>query len=229
MLWVLIWSPCWDASKEYPQHMFSERIKKKYIHRLLQYKDWEKLPVLAHLSWKLEGSYCDHSVVVVRLSIHNFFEQHLPLNRWANFNQIPQEWSLGGTDSKLFKDLESMQDSDCHSNQKKNLKNLLVRNQRTDFNIIWQKCSFGNPLPRLFKLSWFVKKHGGQGAGLIFPIYLYRKIKKSSCQKPLLDQFQYNLAEMFLWWPSTKIIQDILIRQKTWRPGGEAYVPYISI
>ena len=58
----------------------------------------------------------------------------------------------------------------------KNLKNLLVRNHWTDFNIILQKCSFGDPLPRLFKPFGFVKKHGHQGAGLIFPIHPYRKI-----------------------------------------------------
>ena len=66
-----------------------------------------------------------------------------------------------------------------------NFKNLLVWNHWTDFNIILQKCSFGDPLPRLFNSFGFVKKHGRQGAGLIFPIYLYRKLKKSSCQKPL--------------------------------------------
>ena len=55
-------------------------------------------------------------------------------------------------------------------------KNLLVRNHWTDFNIILQKCSFGDALPRLFKPFGFVKKHGRQGAGLIFPIYLYRKL-----------------------------------------------------
>ena len=55
-------------------------------------------------------------------------------------------------------------------------KNLLVRNHWTDFNIILQKCFFGDPLPRLFKPFGFVKKHGRQGAGLIFPIYLYRKL-----------------------------------------------------
>ena len=58
-----------------------------------------------------------------------------------------------------------------------NFKNLLVRNHWTDFNIILQKCSFDDPLPRLFKPFGFVKKHGRQGAGLIFPIYLYRKLK----------------------------------------------------
>ena len=48
---------------------------------------------------------------------------------------------------------------------------------------------------------------GGVGARLIFPIYLYGKLYKSSCEK-LLYRFQYNTAEM---------------------PGGRAYFPYISI
>ena len=78
-----------------------------------------------------------------------------------------------------------------------NLKNFLVRNHQTDFNIILQKCSFGDPRPRLFKPFGFVEKYGCQGAGLIFPIYLYRKLGKSSCQKPL-DQLLYNFAEIFL-------------------------------
>ena len=68
-----------------------------------------------------------------------------------------------------------------------NFKNLLVRNHWTDFNIILQKCSFGDSLPRLFKPFGFVKKHSRQEAGLIFPMYLYRKLKKSSCQKPQTD------------------------------------------
>ena len=59
-----------------------------------------------------------------------------------------------------------------------NFRNLLVRNHWTDCNIIWQKCKFGNPLPRLFKPFGFVKKHGHQGAGLIFPIYLNRTLEK---------------------------------------------------
>ena len=105
-----------------------------------------------------------------------------------------------------------------------NFKNLLVRNHWTDFHIILQKCSFGDPLPRLFKPFGIVKKHGLQGAGLIFPIYLYRKLKKSSCQK-LLDQLQYNLAEMFLWLSSTKIVQAIWICQKSWPPGAGLIFP----
>ena len=95
-----------------------------------------------------------------------------------------------------------------------NFKNLLVRNHWTDFHIILQKCFFGDPLARLFKPFGFVKKHGRRGVGvLIFPIYLYRKFKKSSNQKPL-ERLQYNVAEMFLWWSCTKIVKAIWIRQK---------------
>ena len=111
-----------------------------------------------------------------------------------------------------------------------NFKNLLVRNHQTDFNIILQKYSFGDPLPRLFKPFGFVKKHGRQGPELIFPIYLYRKLKNflSSCQKPL-DRFPYTFAEMFLWWSSTKVVQAILICQKAWPPGGGANSVYIYV
>ena len=58
-------------------------------------------------------------------------------------------------------------------------RNPLVRNHWTDFHIILQKCSFGDPVARLFKPFGFVKKHGRQGAGLIFPIYLYRNLLKN--------------------------------------------------
>ena len=51
----------------------------------------------------------------------------------------------------------------------KNLKNLLVGNHWTDFNIILQKCSFGDPLPRLFKPFGFVEKIWPPGGGAYFP------------------------------------------------------------
>ena len=34
---------------------------------------------------------------------------------------------------------------------------------------------------------------------------------------------------MFFWWSSTKIVQAVWIRQKSWPPGGRAYFPYICI
>ena len=57
-----------------------------------------------------------------------------------------------------------------------NFKILLVTYPMTDFNITWLECCFGEPLSRLYKQSWFVKKHGCHGVGLVFPIYLNRKL-----------------------------------------------------
>ena len=59
-----------------------------------------------------------------------------------------------------------------------NFKNLLVRNHWTNFHMILQKCSFGDPVARLFKPFGFVKKHGRQGGGAYFPyISLWKTLK----------------------------------------------------
>ena len=105
-------------------------------------------------------------------------------NHWTDFHIILQKCSFGDPLPRLFKPFGFVKK---HGHQRAELivpiyiyiekfKNLLVRNHWTDFNIILQKCSFGDPLPRLFKPFGFVKKHGCQGAGLIFPIYQYRKV-----------------------------------------------------
>ena len=128
-------------------------------------------------------------------------------NQWTNFHIILQKINVPLV--ILYQDCSSHLDSSKNMAARgwglfslyvyvENFKNLLVRNHWTDSNIILQKCFFGVSVPRLFKPFGFVKKCGRQGAGLIFPIYLYRKLKKSSYQKPL-DQFPYNFAEMFLW------------------------------
>ena len=112
------------------------------------------------------------------------FKNLLVRNHWTNFNIILQKCSFGDPLPRLFKPFGFVKK---HGRQGaglifhiyiciENFKNLLVRNHSTDFNIILQKCFFGDPLPRLFETFGFVKKHGRQGAGLIFPIYLYRKL-----------------------------------------------------
>ena len=59
-----------------------------------------------------------------------------------------------------------------------NFKNRLVRNHWTDFHMILQKCSFGDPVGRLFKPFGFVKKHGRQGGRAYFPyISLWKTLK----------------------------------------------------
>ena len=126
----------------------------------------------------------------VYLCVENF-KNLLVRNHWTDFNIILQKCSFGDSLLRLFKPFGFVKK---HGRQGaglifpiylyRKLKNLLVRNHWTDFHILLQKCSFGDPLTRLFKPFGFVKKHGHQGAGIIFPIYLYRKLKKSSCQKP---------------------------------------------
>ena len=44
-----------------------------------------------------------------------------------------------------------------------------------------------------------------------------------------MDRFQYNLAGMFLWLPSTKFVQAVMIRQKTWPLVEGLFSLYIYI
>ena len=126
-------------------------------------------------------------------------------NHWTDFHIILQKCSFGDPLPRLFKPFGFVKKHGRHGRGSftlyiyiENLKNLLVRNHWINCYIILQKYSFGDSVPRLFKPFGFVKKHGCQGVELIFPIYLYRKLEKSSCQKPL-EQFHYNLAKMFPW------------------------------
>ena len=108
------------------------------------------------------------------------FKNLLVRNHWTDFNIILQIVPL----VILYQDCSSHLDSSKNLAARgrglislyiyiENFKNLLIRNHWTDFHIILQKCSFGDPLPRLFEPFRLVKKRGRQGAGLIFPIYLY--------------------------------------------------------
>ena len=107
------------------------------------------------------------------------FKNLLVRNHWTDFNIILQKCSFNDPLPRLFKPFGFVKK---HARGRglislyiyiENFKNLLVRNHWTDFHIILQKCSFGDPLPRLFEPFRLNKKHGPQGAGLIFPIYLY--------------------------------------------------------
>ena len=106
------------------------------------------------------------------------FKNLLVRNHWTDFNIILQKCSFGDPLRRLFKPFGFVKKTWPPGSRAyfpyiiyiENFKNLLVRNHWTDFNIILQKCSFGDPLLRLFKPFGFIKKHGRQGAGLIFPI-----------------------------------------------------------
>ena len=118
-------------------------------------------------------------------------KNHLVPNHWTDFHIILQKCSFRWSSTKIVQAVWICQKTWPPGGRAyfpyiciyiENFKNLLGRNQWTDFNITCKECVFGHPLPRLFKPSWFVKKYGCKGVGLIFPIYLYRKLEeKSSC------------------------------------------------
>ena len=54
---------------------------------------------------------------------------------------------------------------------------------------------------------------GWRGAGGIFPVYLYAKLFKIFSSETT-GPIRYNGTEMFLRWPSIRIIQANLIRQQ---------------
>ena len=87
-----------------------------------------------------------------------------------------------------------------------NFNDLLVSNHWTNFNITLQECFLCNSLSRLFKPFGFVKKHGRQGPGLIFPIYLYRKLKKLLFRNHWTD-FNITLQECFLCNPLSRLFE----------------------
>ena len=90
-----------------------------------------------------------------------------------------------------------------------NFKNLLVRNHQTDFNIILQKYSFGDPLPRLFKPSGFVKKHGrrGGGGGGLFSLYIYIENFKNLLVRNHQTDFNISLHKCFFGDPLPRLFK----------------------
>ena len=72
--------------------------------------------------------------------------------------------------------------------KKKFLKNLLLRNRWSDFEIISQECSLGDPFHKLFAKFWIVHKHGSGEWGL-FALYLHEEILKKSFSQNLLVLF----------------------------------------
>ena len=120
----------------------------------------DKSGTMGQISSPLIFSSPEHNVLkgslrVVRcLScvVHNFFKHLLP-NSWANLDQTWQECSLGGPFQKLFTEFDSIKNSGCHGNEieffKQFFKNLLLWNRWSDFEIISQECSLGDPFQKL--------------------------------------------------------------------------------
>ena len=91
----------------------------------------------------------------------------------------------------------------------------LLRNRRSDIEIISQECSLGDPFQKVFAKFWSIHKHGSGEWGLL-ALYEHEEVlKKSSSPKPLV-RFWNNFTGMFLGWLFSKFVREILICQKTW-------------
>ena len=119
-----------------------------YRLKLLVLSHLQSFFFLAHLS-----TTCSRGAFRVMMCpsciVNNFFKHLLLPNRWAYLDQTWQECSLGGPLQKLFTEFDSIKNSGCHGNEieffKQLFKNLLVWNRWSDFEIISQKCSLGDP------------------------------------------------------------------------------------
>ena len=117
--------------------------------------------IIRQKTWPLGGG----AYFYLYIYIENF-KNLLVRNRWIEFIVTWQECCFGD-----LQDCSSPHDTSKNMATRgrglfsvyiciENFKILLVRNHLTDFNITWQECCFGDPVPRLFKQSWFGKKHG---------------------------------------------------------------------
>ena len=84
-----------------------------------------------------------------------------------------------------------------HTDMKKVIKNLLLGNRWSDFEIISQEYSLGDPFQILFAKVWSVHKHGS-GEWRLFALYRHEEILKKSSQKPLV-QFWNHFTGIRVW------------------------------
>ena len=110
-----------------------------------------RMNFLAHLSTTCSrGAF--RVVRCLSCVVNNFFKHLLLPNRWANLDQTWQECSLGGPLQKVFTEFDSIKNSGCHGNEieffKQFFKNLLW-NRWSNFEIISQECSLGDPFQKL--------------------------------------------------------------------------------
>ena len=85
------------------------------------------------------------------------FLKNLLRNRWSDLEIISQECSLGDPFKKLFAKFDPSINMALvnggllrYTDMKKFIKNLFLRKHWSDFEIISQECSFGDPFQILF-------------------------------------------------------------------------------
>ena len=75
-----------------------------------------------------------------------------------------------------------------YRDMKKFLKNFFLQNHLSDFEIISQECSLGDPFQKVFTKFRFLHKHGSGEWGLLAP-QGHEKILKNSSSPKLLARF----------------------------------------
>ena len=91
------------------------------------------------------------------MNMKKFLKNLLLLNRWSDFEIISQECSLGDLFKYCLRNFDPSINMALvnggflhYIDMKKFLKNLLLRNRWSDFEIISQECYLGDPFQKLF-------------------------------------------------------------------------------
>ena len=121
------------------------------------------------------------------------FSKNLLRNSWSDFEIISQEYSLGDLLKKCWRNFDPFIHMAlvnggfmCYTNMKKFLKNHLLRNRLSDFEIISQECPVSDLSKKLLAKFSSVFKHGSNEWGLLLPYRRKEILKKSSSLKPLV-------------------------------------------
>ena len=140
------------------------------------------------------------------------------LKSLINFKIVSQKYSLRDPFQKLFTKLLSAYShgSGCEDlfalqGDKKNFLFLLHWNGWSDFEII-SEMFLGWPFSKIGREIFICLKTTTNCWHL--HVVLLCGVKSSSLK--LLGEFQLNLAEMFLGWPFSKTVCEVLICEKTW-------------
>ena len=138
------------------------------------------------------------------MDMKKFLKNLLLRNRWSDFEIISQECSWGNPFQKCSQNFDPSINMALvnegflyYMDMKKFLKNLLLRNRWSDFEIISQECFLGDPFQILFAKFWFVHKHVSGEWGLL-ALYGHEEILKKSCSQKPLVRFWNNFAGMSL-------------------------------
>ena len=165
------------------------------------------------------------------------FKNLLVRNHWTNFHIILQKCIFGDPLPKLFKPFDLVKK---HGSQGvglifpiyyiENFKNLLVRNHWTDFNIILQKCSFGDPLPiKIVQAIWIHQKTWPPRGGAYFPYISYIENLKNLLVRNHWTDFHIILQKCSFSDPLPRLFKPFGFIKKHGRQRGGAYFPFISI